>query len=130
MDPLESALRGTNLDPLLIELVRTQVSLRNGCRFCWDMHSRAATALGVSPNRLQHLGVWETATCYSESELAAFALTAALTTCVNGVDDRTIDRAREHFDDVQLAQLVYVIAAINAWNRIAVANDALRERNP
>jgi len=36
------------------------------------------------------------------------------------VPDEVIDAAREHFDDRELAELVFAVVVINAWNRIAI----------
>lgn len=35
------------------------------------------------------------------------------------------DTAREHFDDEELAQVIWAITAVNAWNRVAVATRML-----
>jgi len=37
------------------------------------------------------------------------------------VSDAVWDEATEHFDQAELAQLLWAIVAINAWNRIGVA---------
>ena len=37
--------------------------------------------------------------------------------------------AKQHFDDTELAQLVWAIAAINTWNRIAIASQMTPPRD-
>ena len=38
-----------------------------------------------------------------------------------GVDETLWARLREHFSDEEIAELGFVIAAINAWNRLNVS---------
>jgi len=33
-----------------------------------------------------------------------------------------VDAAREHFSDRELAELVFTVVVINAWNRIAITS--------
>nr|QMS48225.1 hypothetical protein WG33_0429 [uncultured bacterium] len=37
------------------------------------------------------------------------------------VPDATYDAVRGHFTDKELADLAWAVAAINAWNRVAIA---------
>ncbi|OWY62924.1 hypothetical protein B7486_55820 [cyanobacterium TDX16] len=93
----------------------------NGCAFCVDMHSTAALASGESTARLFGLAAWWEAGLYDEDELAALALTDAVTTLgQGGVSDDVWQRAAERFTDEQLANLLLAIATINVWNRIAI----------
>ncbi|MFC9786846.1 carboxymuconolactone decarboxylase family protein [Rhodococcus sp. NPDC127528] len=122
MVALDAAAR-KGLDPVLVELVLTRASQINHCAFCLDMHTRDARAAGISEQKLYLLSAWEEATgLYSDRERAALALTEAVTVLTDGfVPDEVYDRAAEHFDDQELAQLISVIFTINAWNRIAVS---------
>jgi len=122
MVALDAAAR-KGLDPTLVELVLTRASQINHCAFCLDMHTRDARAAGISEQKLYLLSAWEEATgLYSDRERAALALTESVTVLTDGfVPDEVYDRAAEHFDDQELAQLISVILTINAWNRIAVS---------
>lgn len=122
MVALDAAAR-KGLDPTLVELVLTRASQINHCAFCLDMHTRDARAAGISEQKLYLLSAWEEATgLYSDRERAALALTESVTVLTDGfVPDGVYDRAAEHFDDGELAQLISVILTINAWNRIAVS---------
>jgi AhpD family alkylhydroperoxidase len=122
MVALDAAAR-KGLDPTLVELVLTRASQINHCAFCLDMHTRDARAAGISEQKLYLLSAWEEATgLYSDRERAALALTESVTVLTDGfVPDGVYDRAAEHFDDRELAQLISVILTINAWNRIAVS---------
>ncbi|MGH2887682.1 MAG: carboxymuconolactone decarboxylase family protein, partial [Solirubrobacteraceae bacterium] len=44
---LEGAVRGSGLEPLLLELVKLRASQINGCAHCLDMHSKDARARGA-----------------------------------------------------------------------------------
>ncbi|CRK53969.1 conserved hypothetical protein [Rhodococcus sp. RD6.2] len=122
MVALDAAAR-KGLDPTLVELVLTRASQINHCAFCLDMHTRDARAAGISEQKLYLLSAWEEAPgLYSDRERAALALTESVTVLTDGfVPDEVYDRAAEHFDDQELAQLISVILTINAWNRIAVS---------
>lgn len=122
MVALDAAAR-KGLDPTLVELVLTRASQINHCAFCLDMHTRDARAAGISEQKLYLLSAWEEAPgLYSDRERAALALTESVTVLTDGfVPDEVYDRAAEHFDDRELAQLISVILTINAWNRIAVS---------
>ncbi len=68
------------------------------------------------------LSVWREATCFTARERAALALTEALTLMSRGpVPEEVYADAARHFGGAELSQLVVVITAINAWNRVMVA---------
>ena len=108
--------------PRLLELVKIRTSQLNHCAFCLDMHTKDALAAGESVERVIQLGAWEeSAHFYTEKELAALALTDAVTVLTDGfVPDEVYERAAKHFDEPALAQLIAAIAVINAWNRFGV----------
>ncbi|GGL75729.1 alkyl hydroperoxide reductase AhpD [Streptomyces fumigatiscleroticus] len=118
---LDAAAR-QGLDPKLYELVKIRASQLNHCALCIDMHSRDALAAGESVERIVQLSAWEESRhFYTEKELAALALTEAVTVLTDGfVPDEVYDRAAAHFEEAELAQLLSVIAVINAWNRFGV----------
>jgi AhpD family alkylhydroperoxidase len=110
------------LDRSLAELVKIRASQLNHCAFCLDMHTRDARKAGESEERIYLLSAWEEAgSVFTEQEQAALALTEAITVLTDGfVPDAVYARAAEHFEEAELAKLISVILAINAWNRIAV----------
>lgn len=117
-----SAAAGAGLEGPLVELVKIRASQINHCAFCVDMHSREALAAGETTSRIVQLSAWqESRHFYSERELAALALTEAVTVLTDGfVPDEGWATAAAAFDETELAQLVAAITAINAWNRFAV----------
>ncbi|MEV0176698.1 carboxymuconolactone decarboxylase family protein [Streptomyces sp. NPDC050803] len=110
------------LDPKLLELVKVRASQLNRCALCLDMHSKDALAAGESVERIVQLGAWEeSAHFYTEKELAALALTDAVTVLTDGfVPDAVYEKAAAHFEEAELAQLIAAITVINAWNRFGV----------
>ncbi|MET9351397.1 carboxymuconolactone decarboxylase family protein [Streptomyces sp. NPDC006617] len=110
------------LDPALYELVKIRASQINHCAFCLDMHTKDALAAGESVERIVQLAAWEESRhFYTEKELAAIELTEAVTVLTDGfVPDEVYEKAAEHFDEPELAQLIAAITTINAWNRFGV----------
>ncbi|MCP5705556.1 carboxymuconolactone decarboxylase family protein, partial [Klebsiella pneumoniae] len=54
-------------------------------------------------------------------EKAALALTEALTRIGdNGVSEALYSELREHFSEVEVSELTFTIAVINAWNRLQI----------
>lgn len=114
------------LDPSLAELVKLRASILNGCAFCIDMHATDARAAGETEQRLHAVAAWREAPFFSERERAALALTDAVTLITEGHVAREVyDAVAEEFDELELAQLIWGITAINAWNRVAVATRML-----
>ncbi|QMU79564.1 carboxymuconolactone decarboxylase family protein [Streptacidiphilus sp. PB12-B1b] len=109
-------------DPALAELVKIRASQLNHCAFCLAMHTRDARKGGESEQRIYLLSAWEEAGAFfTPREQAALALTEAVTVITDGfVPDAVYQRAADHFDEAELAQLIGLIFTINAWNRIAV----------
>ncbi|MER6204020.1 carboxymuconolactone decarboxylase family protein [Streptomyces sp. NPDC001642] len=119
---LDAAAR-KGLDPTLLELVKIRASQLNHCAFCLDMHTKDALAAGESVERIIQLGAWEESRhFYTEKELAAIELTETVTVLTDGfVPDEVYERAAEHFEEAELAQLIAAITVINAWNRFGVS---------
>ena len=114
------------LDPRLGELVRLRASILNGCAYCVDMHTKDARAGGETEQRLYAVATWTEAPYFDERERAALALTDAVTLVHDGHVPRGVyETAAEQFDEAELAQLIWTIVAINAWNRIAVTTRML-----
>ncbi|MFI8400456.1 carboxymuconolactone decarboxylase family protein [Streptomyces sp. NPDC085463] len=111
-----------DVDPVLYHLIKIRASQINHCAFCVDMHSKDALAEGESVERIVQLSAWEESRqFYTERELAALALTEAVTVLTDGfVPDEVYAHAAAHFDETELARVIAGIIAINAWNRIGV----------
>ena len=114
--------KSIELDPTLRELVNLRTSIVNGCAYCIDTHTKEARRAGESEQRLYALAAWRDAPLFSDRERAALALTDAITLISDEHVPRAVwDEAAAQFSDEELAQLLWAITAMNAWNRIAIA---------
>ena len=114
--------RAVDLDPALRELVNLRASIVNGCAYCIDTHTKEARQAGESEQRLYALAAWRDAPLFSDRERAALALTDAITLISDEHVPRAVwDEAAALFSEDELAQLLWAITAMNAWNRIAIA---------
>ena len=120
MNTLEAAVRQhTSLEPGLLELVRARASQLNGCAYCVDMHSRDAIKGGDTQQRLFALPVWRETPFFTARERAALELAEAGTRLTDGpVSDEVYAQAAAEFSETELAELIWAIAVINAWNRL------------
>jgi AhpD family alkylhydroperoxidase len=110
-----------SVEPALFHLVKLRASQVNGCAFCIDMHWKDARAGGESEQRLYGLDAWRESPYYTPKERAALAWTESLTlVATTHAPDEDFRAVREHFQDQELADLSWAIAAINAWNRLAI----------
>jgi len=119
---LEKCVRGSGLEPSLLELVRLRASQINGCAYCLDMHAKDARARGESEQRLYSVVVWRETPFFSERERAALTWTEAVTQISSQhVPDEVYELAREHFSEKELVDLTLAVIAINGWNRLAIS---------
>jgi AhpD family alkylhydroperoxidase len=119
---LEAYLRESGLEHPLLHMVKLRASQINGCAYCIDMHWKDARAAGESEQRLYGLDAWRESPYYSDRERAALEWTEALTKVTDGhVPDAVYEAVRGSFTDKELADLTWAVAAINAWNRVAIA---------
>ncbi|MEV5384227.1 carboxymuconolactone decarboxylase family protein [Streptomyces sp. NPDC052721] len=105
------------------ELVMLRASQINGCGWCVDLHTKEAAAAGESAVRLHLVAAWRHSTVFTEAERAALALAEEGTRIADahpGVSDETWAQVRKHYDEEQSTALVYLVAVINAANRLGV----------
>jgi AhpD family alkylhydroperoxidase len=118
---LEKAVRGSGLEPELLELVKLRASQLNGCAYCLDMHSKDARAQGEDEQRLHVLAAWREAPFYSPRERAALAWCESLTLLPEtGAPDEVFAKVDAEFSAEEISALTLQIVAINGWNRLAV----------
>lgn len=121
MVALDREVGRAGLEESLVNLVKQRASQINGCAYCLDMHGKDARAAGESQQRLDVLPAWDEVTLFTPRERAALALTESITLVADThVPDEVVDAARTHFSEQELAQLVFHVVTINAWNRIAI----------
>lgn len=114
-----------DFDPRLRELVRVRASQINGCAYCIDMHSKDARAIGETEQRLYALPAWRETPFFNETERAALAFTEVVTLlAADHVPTEDYEAVAAHFSPDEVAALVSLIVAINAWNAISVSTRA------
>jgi AhpD family alkylhydroperoxidase len=119
---LEEYLHQCGLEGSLLDLVKLRASQVNGCAYCIDMHWKDMRARGENEQRLYGLDAWEESPYYSERERAALAWTEAVTNLrVGHVCDEVYESVSKQFSEKELADLTLAVAAINAWNRLAIS---------
>ncbi len=116
-----SYLAGCGLEKGLLELVKIRASQINGCAFCIDMHTKDARAGGETEQRIYALNAWRETPFFTERERAALAWAEAVTHIAGGVSDAIYEEARGQFSEKELVDLTWAVAAINAWNRVAIS---------
>jgi AhpD family alkylhydroperoxidase len=120
---LEAYLHQSSLEIPLLNLIKLRASQINGCAYCIDMHWKDLRAIGESEQRLYGLDAWREAPYYTDRERAALAWTEAVTRITEGhVSDQVYEEVRQHFGEKEMADLTLAVAAINAWNRLAIAS--------
>ncbi|RKT88849.1 alkylhydroperoxidase AhpD family core domain-containing protein [Saccharopolyspora antimicrobica] len=117
------ALKESPLPAETKQLVALRVSQINGCAVCIDMHTKDATADGMSAVRLNLVAAWREATVFTGAERAALELAEEATRVADaagGVGDEVWARAAEHYDEEQLAALVILVSFMNMVNRFNI----------
>lgn len=116
-----SALEKGPLDNLIIELVFLRVSQINGCAYCLDMHAKALRKMDEPQTKLDQLAGWQVSHAYSERERAALAWAESVTlVAATGAPDNAYEPLKAQFTEVEISDLTFAIALMNAFNRLAV----------
>lgn len=119
---LETYLETISLTPIQKELIKIRASQINGCAFCLDMHSKDALKLGETAQRIFLLSAWWETELFSDEERVLLKMTEEITLIhQQGLTDKTFEKAKEFFDEKQIAEIILAIITINAWNRIGIS---------
>ena len=122
MKGLEDYLHQCGLEESLLHLIKLRASQINGCAYCLDMHWKDLKSIGEPDHRLYELDAWEENPFYSDRERAALAWTEAVTRVADSrVPDQLYEEVRNQFSEKEIADLTLAVAAINAWNRLAIS---------
>ena len=115
-------LQNSGLSKELIDLVYLRVSQINGCAFCIDMHARDLRKHGETWQRINNLPTWREVSFYSPRERAALAWAETLTRLAgeHGDHDAAFTALQGELSEQEIVDLTWVVAQINAWNRMAV----------
>src|SRR5215213_1814238 len=97
------------IDARLRDLVRIRASQLNGCAYCIDMHTKDARAAGETEQRLYALP----------------AFTESVTLLARDhVPEAAYEAVAAEFGGQEIAALLSLIVAINAWNALSVSTRA------
>ena len=107
-----------------LHLVHLRASQINGCHLCVESGTCYAQQAGESDDRLLSVAGWRKASCFTDAERAAPALTEAITRLSDQTDpvpDDIWNEATRHYDERALASLILSIATTNVFNRLNVS---------
>ena len=122
MYALEGYLATAKISKTNKELIKMRASQINGCAFCIDMHTKDALKNGETQQRIFLLNAWREVNLFTEEERVILAMTEEITLISqHGLTTETYRKARQFFDENEIAQIIVAIATINAWNRIAIS---------
>jgi alkylhydroperoxidase family enzyme len=89
------------------------------------MHTKDARAIGETEQRLYALPAWRETPFFTERERAALAFAEAVTLVADDhVPSEAYEAVADHFTPNEIAALVSLLVAINAWNAISVSTRA------
>lgn len=118
---LNTLIRNSSIETTLVDLIYLRVSQLNGCAYCVDLHTHDLLAAGEKPQKLYNMTVWREAPFFSPRERAALAWAEALTRLpVEPPSEALHEETRRAFTDKEFADLTFVIATMNAYNRLGV----------
>lgn len=120
---VSTASHQTSIEAAIKHLIDIRVSQLNGCAFCLDMHVKQARLDGERELRIHHVPVWRESPLFSAREKAALALAEAMTRIdEHGVSDALYREVQAHFSEVEIAEVSFAVATINAWNRLQIVS--------
>ena len=111
----------------LKQLVFTVASLASGCRHCQSHGAFHLHQIGVADEKIQALWSFEESELLTDAERAALRLALAAGATPNATTPEIIEELRQHFTNIQIIELMAVIATggyLNRWNdTIATVTD-------
>jgi AhpD family alkylhydroperoxidase len=118
-------LDAADIDHRLRELVRIRASQLNGCAYCIDMHTKDARAVGETEQRLYALPAWRETPFFTARERAVLSFTESVTRLAEThVPVEAYDEIAAEMAPAEVAAILSLITAINAWNALSVASRA------
>ncbi len=119
---LEAYLASTEVSKTHKELIKIRASQINACAFCIDLHTSDALKNGETAKRIFLLNAWKETDIFSEEEKVVLAIAEEITLIhLEGLSDKTYQKAKTVFSESYIAQLIMVAVTINTWNRIAIS---------
>ncbi|MFD0207382.1 MULTISPECIES: carboxymuconolactone decarboxylase family protein [Saccharothrix] len=106
----------------LVELIKLRCSQVNGCTYCVRMHIEKALHAGETQDRVDNVADWRTNVAFTDQERKIFALAESITLVADThVDEEVLDAAIADLGPALTQQVVWVVAVINAFNRVAIS---------
>ena len=122
MFALEGYLAQTEISKTIKELIKIRASQINGCAFCLDMHTKDALKYGETPQRIFLLNAWRETDLFTPEEQLLLEMTEEITLIhQKGLTEQTFQKAKQLFNEKQIAEVIMAIITINAWNRIGIS---------
>jgi len=122
MMELEKFVNNCSIEKPLLELIKLRASQINGCAYCVDLHTKAATRAGESVQKLHATTVWQESPLFTPRERAALAWTESLTLLADTrAPDAVYQQVTSQFNEKEVVDLTMAIITINSWNRLAVS---------
>ncbi|MCR2764694.1 carboxymuconolactone decarboxylase family protein [Microbacterium sp. zg.B48] len=110
------------IDARLRELVQIHVSQLNGCAYCVRVHLERAEKAGVTADTIAQLPVWRESGVFTERERAGLELAESFTFVSDeGIPDEVYNRVGGILTESEYVALSWILVAINAFNRVAIA---------
>lgn len=125
---LSASVKQSSLGARLVELVQLRISQINGCGVCIDMHWRDLIRQEAEPRHLNAIAGWREAPFFSPRERAALGWAEAVNALPrHDATDAAFAEVQQHFNQNEIAELSFAVAAIRGWNML---NLALRNQIP
>ncbi len=90
-----------------------------GCLYCQAHTSSNASRAGLSAEKIAAVWEFETSPLFEKSERAALRFALGAGSVPNGVTDEIIDDLKQYYSEVQIVELMAVVAMfgyLNRWN--------------
>jgi AhpD family alkylhydroperoxidase len=118
---VKDGLENRTLEVALIELVYLRIAQINGCSFCLNQHTKSLHEHNETDRRLAELAGWRVSAQFTAKEKAALEWAESLThVATTHADDAAYEPLKQHFSDVEISDLTFAIALMNALTRLAI----------
>jgi alkylhydroperoxidase family enzyme len=115
-DILEHAVQGFGiyqspkriLDPVLRELGQARAGWTAGSQFVFSQHCKSLRALGVPDDKIEAVGYWPAASCFTELERLVLAFADCLVLDRGRVPDQLFTAIHDRLGDQATLELTYI----------------------
>ena len=105
--------RSSPIEPALRSLVTVRVSQINWCRVCVDLNTATLLQRGTSRAKVEALEQWRDSELFDERERAVLDYAEDMTFSEREVEEETMKRLKDYFDDDAIVELTGLIAFQN-----------------